>query len=1118
MHQPILSYRRLIAVLLFVVAVPVHLLAQSAATPSAIAKSESETNLDFSQEPAVFDYIHESMRYENDGSGTRELRSRIRVQTNAGLGTAGQLVFQYNALDEEISVRSVRVLKKDGSIVPVGSEAVQDLSAPVTSATPMYTDARQKHITVPGLSVGDAVEYDVSINAKPIVTGQFWRIWTFTNNAIALEEQLELNVPKDRAIKIKSPKGIEPSILVEGDRRIYHWATSNLKTPPPIDLFQNFKFDVIASLEGNRPTPPPRVMFSTFQNWTEVDDWYSQLERERRIPTAEIRTKADEITRGLQNDEDKAQAIYYWVSRNIRYVSLSFGAGRYQPHAATEVLANRYGDCKDKTTLLESMLEAEGLHAHPVLVSLNADVDPDMPNPMQFDHTIAFMEVGKKERWLDSTVGVAPFGYLLPQLRNSRALVASQSLSTGLRQLPEDFPFTVEYTVDIEGKVDAQGVLEGNVELQTRGDLEVLVRLVNDHVSKEQLAKAADAILLRTNKFLYGSAQYTDFNVANAADISKPVKARFHVSGKPVFVNPKSTRAELTESVSYGLIKQLRDLKLLPQIETTPDGKGNSAHSSIDLKGPRLYSLNLNLTFADLPNSDIPPVREFRVAQAFAEFQSREWWEGTTFHGYNSLDLRVAAIPANDSKDLAAFVEQIADAFPAPPKPASESKSASVPAKVQPTTSKYVASPVGQEMYQRGEDEAKRKNWANAIEAFGSTTKADPNYPEAWRELGRADMYERKYRDAETAFRKYLELAPNDHLAYLNMAWCLYSEKKFEEDRDLMLKRIAAAPDDGDALFRLGTAYLALHQAGQAVPVLERSIVQFPKYRDAHVALARAYLENHQDLLGQESLRKAIAIDGSDGALNSAAYLLSEHKVFLDLAEDWSQHSIDVVETELNDSSLSNLQSNTWALVSKVSHYWDTMGWIKFQQGKTDAAEKYILAACQIDDDPTVDFHLGRIYEAQDEKSQAIDMYLAALKAVTPNGVLREDAKEARRRVAELVGGDAQVDERLKQFQRNIAPVRTANITNSAGEQGITQYTIMIDASSKVLELSSTTPDDALASLKSDVRSALLPQSFPDTTLKKLPRLSTLTCAGSNQPCVFTLLPVYAASRVAPVE
>ena len=1106
------SHRYLLA-FLTVLAAPFHLLAQSPPIASAVTNAESKTTKDFSGEPAVIEYIRESMRYENDGSGVRELRSRIRVQTDAGLSQAGQLVFQYNALDEEMDVRSVRVLKKDGSVISVGPEAVQDLTAPLTSQAPIYTDARQKHITVPGLSVGDAVEYDVAVNAKPLVPGHFWRSWAFTTGVISLDEQLDLNVPKDRAVKVGSPEGLEPSVLVEGDRRVYHWATSHLTTHP-VDV-KNLRLDPTTFLYRPK-APPPSVMFSTFQNWGEVAEWYAQLEKERRVPSPEVRAKAEEITRDLHTDEERARALYYWVSQNIRYVSLSFGIGRYEPHAAGAVLANRYGDCKDKNTLLEAMLEVVGLHASAVLVSITQDVDPKVPNPLQFDHVIAFFDEGGKEIWLDSTVGVAPFGYLLPQLRNSEALVVSPSLSTKLRRLPEEFPFTAEWRITVDGKIDAQGVLDGDVELQTRGDQEVLIRLANEHMSQDQLAKTAPTIQW-SNKLLYGGPEYTNFKIVNSTDLSTPLKVRFHVKGKPVYMSASLSRVQLSDSIDYAIMQELNRFRLLPSIEAKGDSKASEAQLPIKLRGPRYYSVSLKLACANLSGADIPPVKEVHLTQDFAELQSRDSWEDTTFLGSKSLDLRIQELPASDSAQYVAFVKELTDAFPAPAKPKTTavSESSSAAPKPEPAPGKYLASPEAQDMYKRGEDESKRKNWANAIEAFTSATKTDPRYADAWRELGRAHMYAHQYSDAESALRKYLELAPNDHLSYLNMAWVLYSEKKYEEDRDLMLKRIAASPDDGDALYRVGLAYLALHEPAKAVPMLERSIVQFPRYLAAHLNLARAYLENHQDLPAQATLRSAVAIDSSDGTLNSAAYLLSEHKIFLDIADEWSQRSIDVVEKELNDSSLANLKSSTWVFVGKISHYWDTLGWIRFQQGKIDSAQKYILAACQIDDEPTIDFHLGRIYEVQDRKGEAVDMYLAAVKSVPPNGNLSEDVKEARSRLGELLGGDKQVDERLKQFHKNSALPRTVNIPNSDGSQGIAQYATIIDASSKVVELSSPTSEDPLPSLNDAVRAASMPQSFPDTTLKKLPRLSTLACV-AGQSCVFTLLPLNAAARITP--
>src|SRR5271156_3352546 len=655
------------AILLFVLAVPCRLRAQASATPAASNKSDSTAKQDFSQEPFVYEYIPAAMRYENDGSGIRGVRARLRVQTPAGLNSAGQLIFQYNALDEQVEIRSVRVLKPDGAIVTAGPETVQDLSAPVAREAPMYTDARQKQVTVPGLAAGDVVEYDVVINAKPLLAGQFWYIWSFDRRVIALDEQLDLNVPANRTVKIKSPEGIASSNHVEGDRRLYHWATSNLKTPPPVDIFKDFKFDVIKLLEGERPPPPPRVLFSTFQSWTEVADWYAELERDRRVPTPEIRAKADEIARSQQTDEAKAQTLYYWVSQNIRYVSLSFGVGRHQPHPAAEVFSNRYGDCKDKTTLLEAMLEAEGMHAHAVLANSIVDVDPDVPNPLQFDHAYTFVQAAGRDTWLDSTLGVGPFGYLLPHLRGKEALVVSGAHDASLRETPQDFPFTVEYRVGVNGTVDVNGTLDSTVELQTRGDLQVLVRLLNNYLSPEQLARSADSVLARTNKVLYGSAQYTDFKVLNAADISQPVKAQFHVNGKLMYVNARgATPAQPTAALTAMPIAQWQLLSLLPAVDSKPDADGKPQQLPTDLRGPRFYSLDLALAFATFVEFDPPLAKDSRITEKFAEYASSDSWRGNTFHASRSLDLRVPTVAAADTKEYAAFVELGCGSQPGP--------------------------------------------------------------------------------------------------------------------------------------------------------------------------------------------------------------------------------------------------------------------------------------------------------------------------------------------------------------------------------------------------------------------------------------------------------------------
>ena len=125
------------------------------------------------------------------------------------------------------------------------------------------------------------------------------------------------------------------------------------------------------------------------QELEEIGHWWSGLAQEREAPTPAIRAKADDLTRGASTWEEKARAIYSYVATHFRYISISLGTGRYQPHAADEVLSNEYGDCKDKHILLASLLAAAGIDAYPALINSARQIDPDVPSPGQLDHMVS---------------------------------------------------------------------------------------------------------------------------------------------------------------------------------------------------------------------------------------------------------------------------------------------------------------------------------------------------------------------------------------------------------------------------------------------------------------------------------------------------------------------------------------------------------------------------------------------------------------------------------------------------------------------------------------------------------------------------------------------------------
>src|SRR5215470_4999833 len=341
---------------------------------------------DHSQESYVVEKYRNSYRFENDGTGRHEVYARIRVQSEAGVEQWGQLVVGYNSANERVDVQYVRVHKADSSTVTAPADSIQDLSIPLEREAPVYTDYRQKHITVPGLRPSEELEHDyVIVTHTALAQGQFWAEYEFDKTNIDLDESLDVDVPAGRTLKLKCKPGMDSKITEENGRRVYHWASSHLERED--DSKDKDKKKKKRRSDEDRPD----VQLTTFESWEQIGRWYASMEKDRRLPSPEVRAKAEELTKGLATDLAKTEGLYDFVAKNFRYVSLSLGVGRYQPHASSDVLHNQYGDCKDKHTLLASMLEAEGLHASSVLINSTRKLDPDVPSPSQFDHVITML-------------------------------------------------------------------------------------------------------------------------------------------------------------------------------------------------------------------------------------------------------------------------------------------------------------------------------------------------------------------------------------------------------------------------------------------------------------------------------------------------------------------------------------------------------------------------------------------------------------------------------------------------------------------------------------------------------------------------------------------------------
>src|ERR1700691_3857421 len=226
---------------------------QSAPKPA--EKSPSATQ-DFSKEAYIIERLATHIVAENDGTGTRELTAQVKVLAEAGVKAFAVLNFVYTSANEAVEIDYVRVRKPDGTVVKTPEYNIQDMPGEVTRSAPLYSDIHEKHIAVKGLSVGDVLEYSTrSRIVKPEVPGQFWRDYSFIKTAIVKDERLELNLPRDKYVKVVSPD-YKPEVKDDGARRVYSWTRSNLivKEKDPDEI-------------PRRTLPNPDVQITTFKNW-----------------------------------------------------------------------------------------------------------------------------------------------------------------------------------------------------------------------------------------------------------------------------------------------------------------------------------------------------------------------------------------------------------------------------------------------------------------------------------------------------------------------------------------------------------------------------------------------------------------------------------------------------------------------------------------------------------------------------------------------------------------------------------------------------------------------------------------------------------------------------------
>jgi transglutaminase-like putative cysteine protease len=356
------------------------------------------------------------VRVHRNGLSRTFAQRVVHVLTERGAEENKEFGVHYTPGREEVDIRQARVYRRGAGgevdVLEATDRSDEDLSEPWYG---LYYDNRAEIVRFEGLRPGDVLEiqYLVEDVASDNQMADYFGDLQYIAESIPKRRwDYTLIAPASRPIYANVPKlpGLERQVSEQASERVYRFAARNI-----------VKVDAEPAMPGPGETTP-YLHVSTYASWVDVGAWYWRLAQESLTPDDEIRRTARGLVTRNMSEAERVRAVYDFVVTSTRYVGLEFGIHGYKPYKVTQVLARRFGDCKDKAALLIALLREVGVSAEIVLVRTRRGgrLDTEPASLAIFDHAIVY--VPKLDRYLDGTAEFAGLSELPAQDQGVMAL------------------------------------------------------------------------------------------------------------------------------------------------------------------------------------------------------------------------------------------------------------------------------------------------------------------------------------------------------------------------------------------------------------------------------------------------------------------------------------------------------------------------------------------------------------------------------------------------------------------------------------------------------------------------------------------------------------------------
>ena len=347
-------------------------------------------------------------RQVNVAEKTVYRKNILEILTEAGVQNASQVSVDYDPSFQQVVFHYIHLIRNGKVINALNPAAIKIIHREKDIYKSIYNGTLTATIFLEDVRKGDRIEYAYSLHGFNSVFGdKYFESLDAGFHFPVAHVYYKLICPAKRPLQIKNHGKVpDPILSTAGGDKVYEWKLDDVPVVDEDDDEPSWYDDL------------PYISVSEYRSWKEVNDWALALFRVGHAPSGELADRIAAIRAASDTPEKRLLAALRFVQDEVRYLGIEIGPNTHQPHDPEKVCVQRFGDCKDKSLLLVTMLGALGITASPVLIAADDKdkVREDLPSPFAFDHATVRVQLAGKYYWLDPTIsfqrgGIADISY-----------------------------------------------------------------------------------------------------------------------------------------------------------------------------------------------------------------------------------------------------------------------------------------------------------------------------------------------------------------------------------------------------------------------------------------------------------------------------------------------------------------------------------------------------------------------------------------------------------------------------------------------------------------------------------------------------------------------------------